>query len=313
MTAIDLQSTLRDLYLAAMKIVSGRWFFAIATFALLVARVGAIGADNSITQITTLNGLVGVSDANGASMIQLPEGMTTAVGLNGPPQLPQDIDMSPYFVQENASLIGNLSQDDGSTKIAVLSGTITLRLPDGTTLQVTTGEGAIVNRNGQATRQTLAEMIATEKLANGGKSRLADYLVQAVQTVANTAAKFDSNGHMSPEMSAVAKVAALVKLATAADPSLAQAVVSAAVSSLTNPNASINDDKTAVSVIVQAAIQGNPSAKETAVAAAATAAASSGVSFSAADLNSNTSLQNTILTQQVLLDVTVRSGSGGSG
>lgn len=56
----------------------------------------ALGADDSITQITTLNGLVGVSDANGANMIQLPEGMTTMIGLNGPPQPPQEVDLQNF-------------------------------------------------------------------------------------------------------------------------------------------------------------------------------------------------------------------------
>lgn len=63
----------------------------------------ALGED-AITQITTLDGLVGVSDANGGNMVQLPEGMTTFVGVSGPPQPPQEIDVQEF--EKNQGDIG---------------------------------------------------------------------------------------------------------------------------------------------------------------------------------------------------------------
>lgn len=56
----------------------------------------AQNTDNLITQITTLDGLVGVSDMNGGNDIQLPPGMTTLIGENLPPAPPQNIDMEQF-------------------------------------------------------------------------------------------------------------------------------------------------------------------------------------------------------------------------
>lgn len=52
----------------------------------------AQGTDNLITQITTLEGLVGVGDANGNNLVEVGPGMTTFVGENLPPVQPQPAD-----------------------------------------------------------------------------------------------------------------------------------------------------------------------------------------------------------------------------
>ncbi|HEY9842343.1 MAG TPA: FecR family protein [Candidatus Obscuribacterales bacterium] len=52
--------------------------------------------DMTVTQITTLDGLVGVSDANGQNGIELPEGMTTFIGTGGAPRTPEEIDLENF-------------------------------------------------------------------------------------------------------------------------------------------------------------------------------------------------------------------------
>lgn len=52
--------------------------------------------DNTVTQITTLDGLVGVSDANNNNFIQLPEGTTTFIGAGAPPAPPENIDLENF-------------------------------------------------------------------------------------------------------------------------------------------------------------------------------------------------------------------------
>lgn len=87
----------------------------------------ALGADDSITQITTLNGLVGVTDPNGGNMVQLPEGMTTIIGLNAPPQPPQQIDLQSFeksqsdigLDKDNDAINGSLDPSNPLTKTSI--------------------------------------------------------------------------------------------------------------------------------------------------------------------------------------------------
>lgn len=56
----------------------------------------AQNADNLITQITTLDGLVGVSDSNGNNFLELPPGTSTFIGGGLPPAPPQSVDLEQF-------------------------------------------------------------------------------------------------------------------------------------------------------------------------------------------------------------------------
>lgn len=90
----------------------------------------AQNTDNTITQITTLEGSVGVSGPNGGPMIQVTEGMTTFIGNNFQPQTPQQIDLknfessqSDLMLDEEDIATGELSPDNPANRTTVQQNT----------------------------------------------------------------------------------------------------------------------------------------------------------------------------------------------
>lgn len=200
----------------------------------------------------------------------------------------------------------NQSRSTGGTTIAALQGKVTLNLPGGQTLKIDVGSGAVVDNAGKATTQTIAQIIQTEKQAGGGKSVMADYILQAVQEVAADVAAGTVTGD-----AATRQLAAIVQMAAQADPSQAAAFVSAAVTAI-GSNSTVSS-AAAISAVVTAATAGNESLKATVMAAATDAASAKGITFTEATLTAtvaaNTGTLNQVFTTPVAIDITVVSRS----
>lgn len=85
--------------------------------------------DNTLTQITTLEGTVGVSGPNGGPMIELTQGMTTFIGENFIPQPPQQIDLENFeesqkdLMLEEDVATGDLSPDNPAARTTIQQNT----------------------------------------------------------------------------------------------------------------------------------------------------------------------------------------------
>jgi len=66
-------------------------------------QVAQAGGNDLVTQITTISGLVGVSDLRGGNLIEVGPGMSTFVGDNLPPQPPTNVDTEQ--LQQNEELL----------------------------------------------------------------------------------------------------------------------------------------------------------------------------------------------------------------
>lgn len=201
----------------------------------------------------------------------------------------------------------NQSQAKGTT-VATLQGKVTLNLPGGQQLKIDAGTGAIVDNSGQPTQQTLAQLIAADKAANGGNSVLAAQLMEAVQIVAADVASNTVTGDAAAQ-----QLAAIVQVAAQADPGQAAAFVTAAVTAVGQSN--LTNDAAVISAVVTAATQGNAAAKADIIAAASSAASSTGNTFNEAVLTQQQAAVNALATQTtttpVNIDVSIVSRSGG--
>jgi hypothetical protein len=311
--------------------IDTRLKFLATAFATLLASLPSLQATKVAGSLDANNGLVlsllpdpvgrpaqvVVSNAGGTQFITQANTGLTVSSYNSAPTAPQSMGSLPGvsgdvlsqvltfvdgIVGQQVIIAVNQSRSTGGTTIAALQGKVTLNLPGGQTLKIDVGSGAVVDNAGKATTQTIAQIIQAEKQAGGGKSVMADYILQAVQEVAADVAAGTLNGD-----AATKQLAAIVQMAAQADPSQAAAFVSTAVAAI-GSNSTVGS-AAAISAVVTAATSGNGSLKATVMAAATVAASAKGITFTESTLATNTGPLNQTFTTPVAIDITVVSRS----
>lgn len=243
---------------------------------------------------------VPADQALGASLATFFQSVSDAIKeLTGTPT-----DLTAFTVTVNAE----------GTTVANLAGDISLTDAQGNTTKVDVGTGAVIKPDGTTDSRSLAQIVADEKAA--GTAGNANSVTSSLSGALKTAADEVKAGAQGAD-GGLAKLASVVKVLSAANPSAAADYVKMAVDAVTGGSSNVVDKATALAAIVEAA-SGSLSADQ--LAAVKTAAIAAGANNGLTNATRATEVGaargtgdikiSTPLTQ---VDPTVISPSGGNG
>jgi len=177
------------------------------------------------------------------------------------------------------------TSDNGDSVLAVYSGKLTLKLPNGESFEIKSGQGAAFDKTGapKGSAQSLTTLMENPL-----------YKTMLLGAAKSTAAQLAANTDSSKTAELTRALAAIVQTLSDADPAAAKLIVETTVDELTKGGKSDEATLKSISIVIAAAVNGSEVGKETLTNAALAAAAknnATGVTTTAlADANVQKSL-----------------------